>query len=119
MTNPSRPESNGREAAFGSSLRCEECPHSAETGDADVRHRRLCSSAEHDLGAAKANGISPSPIAMFDAAQAVLGGERSLRTRLIDTQAAAMLGMIWTMASGLVLVRTSLDEPSGAVLECR
>jgi hypothetical protein len=46
---------------------------------------------------------SPSPIAMFDAAQAVHSAASGpCAPSSIDTHAAAMFGMIWTIAKGLV-----------------
>ena len=103
MTNPSRPESNGRDAASGSSLRRE----SARIAVNPAMPTRVIGASvpPQNIASARPRRIasSPSPIAMFEAAHAVHSAASGpCAPSSIETQAAAMFGMIWTIANGLV-----------------
>ena len=72
-----------------------ERPHRAEAGDSDLGHPRLRPAAEHHVGAPSRIASRPSPIAMFDAAQAAhweVSGP--FVPSPSSTHAAPMFGMI-------------------------
>ena len=102
MTNPSRSPSNGREARFGSSLRREiarMAPNPAiptRVTGASVPPQSITSARPSRIAS------SPSPIAMFEAAQAVHSESSGpFVPSSIETQPAARFGMIWTIENGL------------------
>jgi hypothetical protein len=101
MTKPSRPESNGREAAFGSSLRRE----SARIEEKPAMPTRVTGASvpPANITSARPSRIASrlSPIAMFDAAQAVHCEESGPRVpSSIETQPAPMFGMIAGIENG-------------------
>src|SRR5919106_6029426 len=103
MTNPSRPASNGREPRFGSSFRCE----SARIAVNPAMPTRVIGASvpPQNIASARPSRIasSPSPMAMLDAAQAVVSvASGPCVPSSIEIQAAAMLGMIWMIEKGLV-----------------
>ena len=103
MTKPSRSASNGREPRFGSSFRCE----SARIALNPAMPTRVTGASvpPQSITSARPSRIAsrPSPIAMFEAAQAVVSvASGPCVPSSIDTQAAAMFGMIWMIENGLV-----------------
>ena len=103
MTKPSRSASNGLDPRFGSSFRFESARIAANpaiptrvTG-ASVPPQNITSARPSRIAS------SPSPSAMFEAAQAVVSvASGPCVPSSIETQAAAMFGMIWTIENGLV-----------------
>ena len=102
MTKPSRSPSNGREPRSGSSLR-REIARIAEN-PAMLTRVTGASVPPQIITSARPSRIAsiPSPIAMFDAAQAVHSERSGPRVpSSIETQPAARFGMIWTIENGL------------------
>ena len=103
MTKPSRSASNGREAAFGSSLRRDSARIAVNPA---IPTRVIGASVPpQNITSARPSRIAsrPSPIAMFDAAHAVHSAASGpCAPSSIETHAAAMFGMICTIANGLV-----------------
>ena len=103
MTKPSRPASNGRDARLRVVVAPRERAHRAEAGDADARDPRA-SVPPQNITSARPSRIAsrPSPIAMFDAAQAVHCESSGPRVpSSIETQPAPMFGMIAGIENGL------------------
>jgi hypothetical protein len=103
MTKPSRPASNGLDAPFGSSFRRE----SARIAPKPAMPTRVipASVPPQNIMSARPRRIAsaPSPIAMFDAAQAVHCDESGpCVPSSIETQPAPMLGMIAGIENGLI-----------------
>ena len=103
MTKPSRPASKGREAPFGSSFRRE----SARMAPNPAMPTRVipASVPPQNIMSARSSRIAsaPSPIAMFDAAQAVHCEESGpCVPSSIETQPAPMFGMIAGIENGLI-----------------
>ena len=102
MTKPSRPASNGRLASSGASFRRESARIALKPAmpilviGASVPPQNITSARPRRIAS------SPSPIAMFDAAQAVhceVSGP--FVPSCIETQAAPMFGMISGIENGL------------------
>ena len=76
--------------------------HRAEAGDPDARDRRLRAAAEHDVRAAEPDRVEPvADRHVRRGAGRALRGSGPRVPSSIETQPAAMFGMIWTIENGL------------------